>query len=181
MAKRYMLVLISIICIVTFTACAAIPAQATAAQPAAPASQSTAASASPAPSAASTKPASATPEASASTTSSESEDPGFDLENIINEDSLNKNYQSFMKVPGENIEATIVHNTLTFMVTLDKDIKKADFTADMQTKHQQDLQNQIDILAEQYDGLIDCTFIYNLMSKSGEMLMSITQEYKEPK
>ena len=183
MAKKLFLSIASILCILALTACAAVPAAAPANTASPALSQSTAsASATPSPTATATpEPASVSPSASAETSASPSEsasdDPGYTLENIIKEDSLNRNYQN-TPVPGETIKVTIVRNTLTFDVTLDKNIKPEEFTADMQAKYKQDLQNQIDMLSQEYDGLIDCTFIYNLSNKSGTKLMSLTQDFK---
>lgn len=186
MVKKCILVIILAICAAVLSACAATPAPApaaTASQTASPV-KTEAATISPAPAPSATEsvlPSASESSASADASASGTDDLGITLENIIKEDSLNKNYQSsMMKVPGEDIKATIEGNTLTFNVTLDKNIKPADFTDDMKAKYTKDLQNQINILAGQYDGLIDCTFIYNLMSKDGTKLMTLTQDYKEP-
>jgi hypothetical protein len=184
MAKKLFLIIASILCILALTACAAVPAAAPANTASPAVSQQSAAPAPTTPTptvTASPTPASVSPsasvEASASPSESASDDLGFTLENIIKEDSLNRNYQN-TPVTGETIKVTIVRNTLTFDVTLDKNIKPEDFTADMQAKYKQDLQNQIDMLSQEYDGLIDCTFIYNLSNKSGTKLMSLTQDFK---
>ncbi|MEI6101004.1 MAG: hypothetical protein WCP73_04110 [Eubacteriales bacterium] len=182
MTKKILLVILSVLCAASLAACSATPANksasATASSTLAAVSPSAAATAS----TPSTQTASASTSASASDVSAASpagsdEDPGYTLENIIKEDSLNKNYQN-TPVPGESIEVTIVRNTLTFNVTLDKNIKPEDFTADLQAKYKLDLQNQIDMLSQEYDGLMDCTFVYNLMNKSGTQLMSLTQVFK---
>ena len=106
-------------------------------------------------------------------------DEGITIGAIIKEDSLNKNLANFetLKKAGETIEATIEGNTLTFYVTLDKDI--SNFTPDLQAKYTAEMKSLIDTLDEEYDGFPDTTFIYNLMNKSGDTLMTLTQEYIE--
>lgn len=178
MSKKIMLIFLSVVCIAVLTACASVPANASAAtssvQPAAVSPSATLSdvqSEPPAPDAADADNAEAV----------SLNDAGITLEDIIKEGSLNKNLANddSMKFPGENIEAAIEGNTLTFYVTLDQDIKEPDLTPELKKKYTAEMKSLIDTLDEQYEGFPDCTFVYILRNNSGDILMKLTQDYKE--
>jgi hypothetical protein len=177
MLKKTITIINSVICLAVLTACASSPVSA----------QTPAVSSMPAvsPSVSASAPQSEATSANASAAASGPDTPltdaGITLEDIIKEDSLNKNLANFdsLKFPGESIEAAIQGNTLTFFVTLDQDMEETDLTQDMKDQYTSELISLINTLDEEYEGFPDCTFVYNLMSQSGDTLLTLTQDYME--
>ena len=188
MTKRILLAVVISFGIALLTACSGEPAQ-TSAVAASVALESPSAVTS------STPIQTATPEASASPSKSAKPDSagedgsepaketsapdgsGVSIAQIINQDSVNQEYTSSLKMEGEDISVSIEEDTFTFNVTLDQDIKPADFTADMQSQYKQDMNRQIQTIISEYPDIPDCVFVYNLMNHSGESLMQLSQYY----
>lgn len=186
MTKKILLVIVAVIFMAALTACSQQPANPSAvAATVALNSQTSAAAtlASPsitpspsksAPPASSVK-ATQKPSASSAPTSSRTSDMSIDQ--VINADEVNQKYASSLKIAGEEIKVTVENDTFTFFVTLDQDIKPADFTPDMQKQYKDDMNMQIQTILSEYPNTPDCIFAYSLTNHSGEALLQLTQYY----
>lgn len=188
MTKKVLLAIASLTCIAALTACSAQPAKTSSvgaavaleSQPAKPSStpiQTATSALSDEPSsslpAGATKKPSAQPDSSAGAPAESGS-----IEQVIDADDVNQRYASDLKTEGEDIKVTIQSDTLTFNVKLDQDIKPADFTADMQSQYEEDMNRQIQTIISEYPNIPNCAFVYNLTNQSGEVLMNQTQFYQ---
>lgn len=194
MTKRTLLAIVTASCIALLTACSAQPAQPSSVgasvslqtESASPSASDTASSAivtdsdspSPSESAKATKKPSTDSNASGSGSSASSGASGSSVGQVIKADDVNQQYASSLKTDGEDIKVTIQEDTFTFNVTLDQDIKPADFTNDMKSQYMNDMNKQIQTIISEYPNIPDCMFAYNLMNHSGEVLMKQTQFYQ---
>lgn len=118
------------------------------------------------------------PSGQSSEPSSSGDSSGTSVGQVVNADEVNQKYTSSLKTDGEDIKVAIQDDTFTFNVTLDQDIKAANFISDMQSQYTEDMNKQIQTIISEYPSIPDCLFVYNLMNHSGEVLMKQTQYYQ---